>query len=59
VNNWELAFLILGIVFAITAAAAIVLLVIFGARRDGQRNAEVQAELERRGVDSTEPLPRD
>jgi hypothetical protein len=33
-NGWELAFLILGIVFALTAAAAIVLLLVFGTTRN-------------------------
>jgi hypothetical protein len=43
--SWELGFGIFMAVVAVIALVTIVLLIVFGARRDGQRNEEVQAEL--------------
>jgi hypothetical protein len=46
--SWELAFGIVMAVLALCALAAIVLLIVFGARKDGQRHEEVQAQIRAR-----------
>jgi hypothetical protein len=48
--SWELALGISMVIAAVIAAVTIVLLLVFGARKDGQKNDEVQAELERRAA---------
>jgi hypothetical protein len=48
--SWELALGIAMVIAAAVAVATIVLLLVFGARKDGQKNDDVQAELERRAA---------
>jgi hypothetical protein len=48
--SWELGFGIFMAVVAVVALATIVLLMVFGARKDGQRHDEVQAEIQARGT---------
>jgi hypothetical protein len=52
--SWELGFGIAMAGLAVVAAAAIVLLLVFGARKDGQRNDEVQAQVRAGGSGTTD-----
>jgi uncharacterized membrane protein len=48
--SWELGFGIFMAVVAVVALATIIVLMVFGARKDGQRHDEVQAEIQARGT---------
>jgi hypothetical protein len=54
-NNWEIAFLILGIIFAISALVAIVLLLVFGTTRDRRKDADVQEEIGQQAASHQDP----